>query len=170
MIKLDLIVSVPMGYPHTVKENVKLAEYTIPKNALVFFHLQAAHNDHTYWKRPQEFRPDRFLDDGEEIKHDCFFPFSVGENYIYLFPCWQQLLFTTESSHSPFLVIIRLMIRSRRGNNGWLLMGLVINKYCVYCYRLVSSLSTYETKLENTEYSPKSRRLLVWKIVPIAQW
>lgn len=77
-------VSVPLGYPHTVTEDVKLEQYIIPRNTLVLFHLQAAHNDHTYWKRPQEFRPDRFLEEnGEEIKHECFFPFSVGENYMY---------------------------------------------------------------------------------------
>lgn len=47
--------------------DVKVGDYTIPKNAMVIFNLYSMHMDESSWKDPQTFRPERFLDKNGEI-------------------------------------------------------------------------------------------------------
>lgn len=44
------------------------------------------HHDKAYWKDPEVFRPERFIDDkGMLIHHDNLIPFGLGKNEDILF-------------------------------------------------------------------------------------
>ncbi|KAJ4971337.1 hypothetical protein NE237_004436 [Protea cynaroides] len=70
--------------PHSVKEDVVLNDYLIPKNALVNFMVGEMGRDPKVWEDPMEFKPERFLDDeGVEVditgsKEIKMMPFSTG--------------------------------------------------------------------------------------------
>ncbi|KAK3608544.1 hypothetical protein CHS0354_042521 [Potamilus streckersoni] len=69
----------PISRPYYTQETVVVEGYTIPSGSHVLFHTYSAHMDHTYWKRPHEFRPKHFLDmAGNLTKHEAFFPFGIG--------------------------------------------------------------------------------------------
>lgn len=67
--------------PYAVVEACKLGNYDIPKNAVIYFHIHAYHQDPTAWPDPTEFRPERFLE--EEVDMSCkkevkLMPFGAG--------------------------------------------------------------------------------------------
>ncbi|KAJ4971441.1 hypothetical protein NE237_004540 [Protea cynaroides] len=70
--------------PHTVKEDIVLNGYLIPKNALVNFMVGEMGRDPKVWKDPMEFKPERFLgDERQEVditgsKEIKMMPFSAG--------------------------------------------------------------------------------------------
>ncbi|XP_058105674.1 cytochrome P450 89A2-like [Magnolia sinica] len=53
--------------PHAVSEEVLLEGYTIPKNATVNFMVAEMGWDGNVWEDPMEFRPERFLGEGEAV-------------------------------------------------------------------------------------------------------
>ncbi|KAG6551142.1 hypothetical protein Mapa_007377 [Marchantia paleacea] len=67
--------------PHAVVEPCKLGIYDIPTNAVIYFHIDAYHQDPTVWPDPGEFRPERFLE--AEVDFSCkqevkLMPFGAG--------------------------------------------------------------------------------------------
>lgn len=52
--------------PHAVKEDVHLGEYTVPKDSNVNFMVAEIGWDPKIWDDPMEFRPERFMNEGEE--------------------------------------------------------------------------------------------------------
>jgi len=54
--------------------------YFFPKGAVVFPNLYESHHNRDYWKDPENFRPERFLNDTGTalIKHEPLMPFSTG--------------------------------------------------------------------------------------------
>ncbi|KAL4233153.1 cytochrome P-450 [Mactra antiquata] len=67
--------------PHTVLEDTEFEGYTIPKNSNVGFVLFTLLHDADVWGDPDNFRPERFLNEaGEyvELNKDSFIPFSAG--------------------------------------------------------------------------------------------
>ena len=53
--------------------------YTVPKGAWVIPFVYSSHHDYEYWGDPDNFRPERWIDDeGALMKHQAFMPFSVG--------------------------------------------------------------------------------------------
>ncbi|KAL0970546.1 hypothetical protein UPYG_G00243600 [Umbra pygmaea] len=45
----------------------------------VLVNMWAIHHNPEHWARPQDFKPERFLDDeGQRITHSCFMPFGAG--------------------------------------------------------------------------------------------
>lgn len=54
--------------------------YVIPKNTIVMVHLRSAMMDPTFWNNPEEFQPDRFLDNNGklEVPKQHFIPFGLG--------------------------------------------------------------------------------------------
>jgi len=54
--------------------------YCIKKDTVIIANLYNAHHNQQYWKDPEEFRPDRFLDSktGRLKKYEAFIPFSTG--------------------------------------------------------------------------------------------
>ncbi|CAI9729727.1 cytochrome P450 2B4-like [Octopus vulgaris] len=65
--------------PHTAEVQTTLHGYDIPKGTLVSFLLLEAHSDPNYWDKPEEFRPERWIDENNELKkNEAFLPFGSG--------------------------------------------------------------------------------------------
>lgn len=56
----------PFGLPHMTLEDTEVGGYRIPAGAQVLVNFHASFMDPTSWKKPEEWRPERFL---EEEKH-----------------------------------------------------------------------------------------------------
>ncbi|XP_016069983.1 PREDICTED: cytochrome P450 2U1, partial [Miniopterus natalensis] len=75
-----LTMVVPLGIPHMTSAKTVLQGYTIPKGTLVLTNLWAVHRDPAIWEKPEDFNPNRFLDDqGQLIKKETFIPFGIGK-------------------------------------------------------------------------------------------
>ncbi|XP_067657807.1 cytochrome P450 2U1-like [Haliotis asinina] len=69
----------PSSLPHTVPYGVQFRGYTFPKGVPVIVMLDSVLQDPDVWGDPDNFRPDRFLDDtGKIVKKEEFIPFSLG--------------------------------------------------------------------------------------------
>ncbi|KAL3234001.1 hypothetical protein MRX96_022758 [Rhipicephalus microplus] len=72
----------PLGIPRIAGENAVFKNHFIPKGTTVIANLRAVHMSPDYWKNPEEFNPQRFLnEDGSELlpKPDQLIPFSTGK-------------------------------------------------------------------------------------------
>ncbi|XP_022095758.1 cytochrome P450 2J6-like [Acanthaster planci] len=75
--RLSLIV--PLGVAHAAASDTQFRNFTIPKDALLVPNLWAVAHDPNVWPEPDQFKPERFLNDkGEAVKADELIPFSVG--------------------------------------------------------------------------------------------
>ncbi|XP_043286450.1 methyl farnesoate epoxidase-like [Venturia canescens] len=74
------LVLTPLGVPHSTTKNVSLEGYDIPKDTTVLLNLNSAHKDGAVWERPEEFHPERFLDENGQFnrKHE-FMQFGLGK-------------------------------------------------------------------------------------------
>lgn len=63
-----------------------LQGYTIPKGTIILPNLWSIHRDPAIWEKPNDFYPNRFLDDqGQLIKKETFIPFGIGQlNFYFL--------------------------------------------------------------------------------------
>lgn len=76
------------NFRRLIRKDCQLAGYRIPKGAMVVPVLWAMNLDPTLWSEPNEFRPERFLTNGDRetsgqplwklIKPDHFMPFQCG--------------------------------------------------------------------------------------------
>lgn len=70
---------VPSSVPHRTMRDTTLAGYQIPKETMVQVGLFALHKDKDVWGDPENFRPERFLEDGKlNLKKDFSLPFGAG--------------------------------------------------------------------------------------------
>ncbi|XP_029798058.1 cytochrome P450 2U1 isoform X1 [Suricata suricatta] len=75
-----LTVVVPLAIPHMTSEKTVLQGYTIPKGTVILPNLWSVHRDPAIWEKPDEFYPNRFLDEqGQLIKKETFIPFGIGK-------------------------------------------------------------------------------------------
>ncbi|XP_077314740.1 cytochrome P450 2F3-like [Lithobates pipiens] len=71
---------VPNGLPHAALQDIKFRGYTIPKDTQIVTFLHSALYDKKYWDKPEEFNPDRFLDEnGKFVKNEAHIPFGAGK-------------------------------------------------------------------------------------------
>lgn len=73
---------VPSGLPHKALVDTEFLGYTIPKGTIIMPALDAAFHDPTVWDKPNEFRPERFLDDATGqlcLSKDISLPFGAGK-------------------------------------------------------------------------------------------
>lgn len=71
---------VPLSIPHMTSEKTVLQGFTIPKGTIILPNLWSVHRDPAIWEKPNDFYPDRFLDDqGQLIKKETFIPFGIGK-------------------------------------------------------------------------------------------
>ncbi|KAK7269745.1 hypothetical protein RIF29_22480 [Crotalaria pallida] len=83
---LRLHTPIPLLVPHMNLEEAKLGGYTIPKESKVVVNAWWLANNPSWWKNPEEFRPERFMEEEHETdavagggKVDYrFLPFGVG--------------------------------------------------------------------------------------------
>ncbi|VDI69336.1 Hypothetical predicted protein [Mytilus galloprovincialis] len=69
----------PLSVPHVAIEDVEIDGKIIPRDTIIIPHLMSVHLDPTVWDKPEEFRPERFLDkDGHFVKKEGFSAFSMG--------------------------------------------------------------------------------------------
>lgn len=70
----------PLMLPHRATANVKIGSYDIPKGSIVHVNVWAVARDPAVWKDPNEFRPERFLEEDVDMKgHDYrLLPFGAG--------------------------------------------------------------------------------------------
>ncbi|XP_072166013.1 cytochrome P450 2U1-like [Diadema setosum] len=71
---------VPLAVPHASTCDTKLFDFDIPAGTLVLPNLWAVHYDPKTWKNPEEFVPERFLNEDRTavIQRDEFIPFCIG--------------------------------------------------------------------------------------------
>ncbi|KAM8924810.1 steroid 17-alpha-hydroxylase/17,20 lyase [Pelodytes ibericus] len=99
----------PLLIPHVALKESSIAEYTIPKDARVVINLWSIHHDSKEWVNPDEFNPDRFLDEnGNRIysPSQSYLPFGAGirvclgealaKMEIFLFLAWILQRFTLQ--------------------------------------------------------------------------
>ncbi|KAK1315599.1 Trans-cinnamate 4-monooxygenase [Acorus calamus] len=82
---LRLHTPIPLLVPHMNLEEAKLGGYTIPQGSKVVVNAWWLANNPEWWKNPEEFRPERFLDEEAETEAVAggkvdfrFLPFGVG--------------------------------------------------------------------------------------------
>jgi cytochrome P450 len=70
----------PLSIFHNTTKDVQLAGFTIPKNTMFIPNLYAANFDKKIWKDPENFRPERFINEqGQFEKNDALMAFSYGK-------------------------------------------------------------------------------------------
>ena len=68
-----------IGTPHMNFKDAKIGDFNVPAGTTVFSFLYYILNDPTYWKNPEEFNPERFIDtNGDFAKDERLIPFLVG--------------------------------------------------------------------------------------------
>ena len=77
---LRLHPTTPLMLPHRANTNVKIGSYDIPKGTTIHVNVWALGRDPTVWKDPEEFRPERFMEEDVDMKgHDFrLLPFGAG--------------------------------------------------------------------------------------------
>ncbi|XP_041970287.1 probable cytochrome P450 304a1 [Aricia agestis] len=70
---------VPLGILHRAMVDTKLGGYDIPENTVVAVNLTSLHHNKELWGDPENFRPERFLEDGKLcVRKDKSLPFGAG--------------------------------------------------------------------------------------------
>nr|XP_042138142.1 vitamin D 25-hydroxylase isoform X6 [Peromyscus maniculatus bairdii] len=88
---------VPLGIFHATSEDAIVRGYSIPKGTTVITNLYSVHFDEKYWKDPDIFYPERFLDNsGCFTRKEAFIPFSLANSRIWLYlsgdTLWRRVL------------------------------------------------------------------------------
>ncbi|XP_028050883.2 methyl farnesoate epoxidase [Monomorium pharaonis] len=74
------LILAPLGVPRTTARDVTLNGYLIPKDTIVLFDFHSVQNDKAYWDQPNEFQPQRFLDErGQFCRNNYSLPFGLGK-------------------------------------------------------------------------------------------
>ncbi|KAA0195471.1 Cytochrome P450 CYP3213A9, partial [Hyalella azteca] len=70
----------PIGLMHSTTAEVTFEGFDIPKGTSVLACAEMCHRDPVYWKHPDKFYPEHFLDDEGKLdgKKEGFLPFSLG--------------------------------------------------------------------------------------------
>ncbi|KAN0127113.1 cytochrome P450 monooxygenase [Lactarius tabidus] len=76
--------------------------FPVPAGTEIFFHIPAMHYNPRYWKDPNAFRPERFL---EDWPRDAFLPFSLGAR-----ACLGRRFFETESIAAITMMMLRYRV------------------------------------------------------------
>lgn len=77
---MRLGLTAPVGVPHLTLCDTQVAGYDVPKGTMVMINHWGLHRDPNYWKDPEKFNPERFLDENGKLsmKPESWLPFSAG--------------------------------------------------------------------------------------------
>lgn len=72
---------VPSGLPHQALVDTEFMGYSMPKGTVVMPSLGCTTHDTSVWDKPNEFRPERFLDESGKLclSKDVSLPFGAGK-------------------------------------------------------------------------------------------
>ena len=71
---------VPLNIARSAAEELTVLGYRIPKGTFIMSNLWHIHRDPRYWDSPDQFIPERFLDDEGRLRTPPYFmPFSIGK-------------------------------------------------------------------------------------------
>ncbi|XP_001865026.2 probable cytochrome P450 305a1 [Culex quinquefasciatus] len=72
--------TIAFGGPRRALQDCTIGGYHIPKGTTLFSDLKSVHHEQEYWKDPEVFRPERFLDGhGKLVNTERVIPFSLGK-------------------------------------------------------------------------------------------
>uniref|UniRef100_A0A1B6CBB7 Cytochrome P450 n=1 Tax=Clastoptera arizonana TaxID=38151 RepID=A0A1B6CBB7_9HEMI len=70
----------PIAVPHKCTTNTYFNDYYVEQDTMVLLDLHSLGFDEKYWKNPDVFQPERFLDaDGKFKKSNILYPFGIGQ-------------------------------------------------------------------------------------------
>ncbi|MED6196700.1 hypothetical protein PIB30_049834 [Stylosanthes scabra] len=71
---------IPLLVPHKSEDNVEICGFMVPKDAQVLVNVWAMGRDSNIWRNPDEFLPERFLENDVDFKGQDFelIPFGAG--------------------------------------------------------------------------------------------
>ncbi|CAN1296448.1 Trans-cinnamate 4-monooxygenase, partial [Linum perenne] len=72
---LRLRMAIPLLVPHMNLHDAKLKGFDIPAESKILVNAWWLANNPEQWKKPEEFRPERFFEDGNDFR---YLPFGVG--------------------------------------------------------------------------------------------
>nr|WNK22291.1 cytochrome P450 [Athetis lepigone] len=71
--------TVPLAVPHRAMKTTEIGGYVVPEGTLITPNLTMLHTDKEIWGDPENFRPERFLTNGQlDLSLDKSLPFGAG--------------------------------------------------------------------------------------------
>ncbi|KAK4486394.1 hypothetical protein RD792_009068 [Penstemon davidsonii] len=94
---LRLHPAIPFLIPRSPIESSIIGGYTIPKKTTVFVNVWSIQRDPSIWENPLEFRPQRFLDENQNLDYSGnnfnYFPFGSGRRICAGMPLAERMSF-----------------------------------------------------------------------------
>jgi Cytochrome P450 len=117
------------GIAHRALSDVEVNGFVIPKDAIVLFNIYGTHMDEQLWKpNPNEFRPERFLNDqGDLVNHENFIPFGNFYDEVTIEPTFSEFhcfrsgkaeMYRGESGKVESLPVFRVIFAFLRHQGG----------------------------------------------------
>ncbi|OQV25636.1 Cytochrome P450 2U1 [Hypsibius exemplaris] len=73
---------VPLSIARSAVEDSNVLGFNVPKGSYIMPNLWNVHRDPRHWDAPEQFRPERFLDEeGRLLNPPQFMPFSIGKRH-----------------------------------------------------------------------------------------
>lgn len=78
---MRIISAGPILVPRSTTKDIVFRGYKIPENTFIMANIWSCMRDPYYWSEPNEFRPERFLDENGNFinKNPAMIPFSIGK-------------------------------------------------------------------------------------------
>ena len=78
--EIQRMTNVRLSLPHRCSKSIDVCGVTIPKDAVVVANIFAVHRDPDLWTDPNDFKPERFLDEnGRVFQPEELIPFNTGK-------------------------------------------------------------------------------------------
>ncbi|CAL8123359.1 unnamed protein product [Orchesella dallaii] len=86
---------VPLGCSHELLHDIEFHEYYLPKGLLLIPNIYHVHHDKKTWGDPENFRPERFLneDESRDIQSNALVAFQAGKRQCLGEPLAKDVLF-----------------------------------------------------------------------------